>query len=79
MKQYGSSQQEARDELEKQVENSWKDINQGFLRPVAVPVIALMCNLNMARLMDYLCKKHDSIGKAARDGVQTLLIDPIPV
>ncbi|XVF04988.1 hypothetical protein REPUB_Repub05bG0131100 [Reevesia pubescens] len=52
IKQFGVSAQEARDELNKKVENAWKDINQGFLKPVTVPVLVLMRNLNMARVTD---------------------------
>ncbi|XVF04989.1 hypothetical protein REPUB_Repub05bG0131200 [Reevesia pubescens] len=82
MKQYGVSEQEAGEELNKKVENAWKDINQGFLKPVPVPVLVLMRNLNMARVMDCLYQEQDSythIGKAVIDGIQALLIDSLPV
>ncbi|MFQ6635362.1 hypothetical protein Gotur_011649, partial [Gossypium turneri] len=35
MKQYGVSMQEAYDELYKQLNNAWKDINEEFLKPTA--------------------------------------------
>ncbi|WKA11631.1 hypothetical protein VitviT2T_029111 [Vitis vinifera] len=49
MKQYSVSNQHAYHELNKQVEKAWKDINQEFLRPTAIPMPLLTRVLNFAR------------------------------
>ena len=49
MKQYSVSEQLAYHELNKQVEKAWKDINQEFLRPTAIPMPLLTRVLNFAR------------------------------
>uniref|UniRef100_A0A7J6HK32 Beta-caryophyllene synthase TPS9FN n=1 Tax=Cannabis sativa TaxID=3483 RepID=TS9FN_CANSA len=81
MRQYGVSEQEACDELRKQVINSWKEINKAFLRPSNVPYPVLSLVLNFSRVMDLLYKDGDGythIGKETKNSVVALLIDQIP-
>ncbi|KAM6581907.1 hypothetical protein CsatA_005681 [Cannabis sativa] len=80
MKQYGVSEEEAYDELNKRVFDSWKEINEDyFLKPtyVASPVDRA---LNLSRFMDLVFKNGDGftkVGKGTKETVHALLIDPI--
>ncbi|GMI65481.1 terpene synthase 21 [Hibiscus trionum] len=78
MKQYGTSMQAAYDELLKQVNDAWKDINEGFLKPTAAPTSALHRILNLARIMDLYHKGEDAYtlaGDSAKTSITALLID----
>ncbi|KAK5786670.1 hypothetical protein PVK06_041310 [Gossypium arboreum] len=82
MKQYGTSKQEAYDELYKQIKNAWKDINEGFLKPRKVPMSALNRILNLTRVLDLFYKDHDgytNVGDSIKASITTLLIDPISI
>ncbi|KAB2006098.1 hypothetical protein ES319_D11G318300v1 [Gossypium barbadense] len=82
MKQYGVSMQEAYDELYKQINNAWKDINEEFLKPTAAPTSALNRILNLARVIDLLYTGEDAytqVGESAKTSITALLIDPIPI
>ncbi|KAK6229605.1 hypothetical protein SCA6_018556 [Theobroma cacao] len=82
MEQYGVSAQEAYDEFNKHIESSWKDVNKEFLKPTEMPVPVLNRSLNLARVMDVLYREGDGythVGKAAKDGITSLLIDPVPL
>ncbi|TYG96186.1 hypothetical protein ES288_A11G328500v1 [Gossypium darwinii] len=59
-KQYGVSMQEAYDELYKQINNAWKDINEEFLKPTAAPTSAFNRILNLARVIDHLYTSEDA-------------------
>ncbi|XP_052479372.1 (+)-delta-cadinene synthase isozyme XC14 isoform X2 [Gossypium raimondii] len=82
MKQYGVSMQEAYDELYKQINNAWKDINEEFLKPTAAPTSALNRILNLARFIDLLYTGEDAytqVGESAKTSITALLIDSIPI
>ncbi|PPD66768.1 hypothetical protein GOBAR_DD36354 [Gossypium barbadense] len=82
MKQYGVSMQEAYDELYKQINNAWKDINEEFLKPTAAPTSALNRILNLARVIDLLYTSEDAytqVVESAKTSITALLIDSIPV
>ena len=82
MKQFGVSKEEAYDEFKKQVENAWKDINEEFLQPTAVPVPLLTLVLNLSRVMDVLYKDEDEytlVGPLMKDLVAGMLIHPVPM
>ncbi|EOY12642.1 Delta-cadinene synthase isozyme A [Theobroma cacao] len=82
VEQYGVSAQEAYDEFNKHIESSWKDVNKEFLKPTEMPVPVLNRSLNLARVMDVLYREGDGythVGKAAKDGITSLLIDPVPL
>ncbi|XP_021803363.1 (-)-alpha-pinene synthase-like, partial [Prunus avium] len=82
MKQYGVSEQEAVDALNKQVVDQWKDINEEFLRPTAAPMAVLIRALNFAKVMDLLYKGDDGytrVGKVVKDKIASHFIDPVPI
>ncbi|XP_022717949.1 (+)-delta-cadinene synthase isozyme A-like [Durio zibethinus] len=84
VKQHGVSEEKACSELNKQIENAWKDINQELvLRPTPwVPMPILTRILNLARVMDFLYKDGDGythVGNVVKCGITSLLIDPIPL
>ncbi|KAK8483052.1 hypothetical protein V6N11_049594 [Hibiscus sabdariffa] len=82
MEQYGVTAQEAYNEFNKHIESSWKDVNEEFLKPTEMPTPVLCRSLNLARVMDVLYREGDGythVGKAAKGGITSLLIDPIPL
>ena len=82
MEEYGVSAQEAYNEFHKHIENSWKDINEEFLKPTEMPAPALNRSLNLARVMDVLYKDGDGythVGKVTKSGITSLLIHPVPL
>ena len=56
MKQYNVSKQEVHTEFQKQIVNTWKDINKECIRPTKVPVPLLAHVVNFARIMNLLYK-----------------------
>ncbi|KAL5546747.1 hypothetical protein UlMin_006434 [Ulmus minor] len=82
MKQYGGTEEEAINELRKQVSNAWKDINEECLYPNSVPMPLLIRVLNLTRVIDVVYKDEDGYthaGIVLKDFVASLLIDPVPV
>ncbi|XP_062081065.1 alpha-humulene synthase-like [Humulus lupulus] len=82
MNQYGVSEQAAVDELNRQVVNAWKETNEEFIRPTAVPSSILVRVLNFSRVIDLLYKDDDGytrVGKVTKDSVAALLIDSVPL
>ncbi|MFQ6671102.1 hypothetical protein Gotur_035747 [Gossypium turneri] len=82
MEEYGVTAQEAYDVFNKHVESAWKDVNQEFLKPTEMPTEVLNRSLNLARVMDVLYREGDGytyVGKAAKGGITSLLIEPIAV
>ncbi|KAF4372310.1 hypothetical protein G4B88_007054 [Cannabis sativa] len=81
MKQYRVSEEEAYDELNKRVFDSWKEINEDyFLKPTYVASPILDRALNLSRFMDLVFKNGDGftkVGKGTKETVHALLIDPI--
>uniref|UniRef100_A0A2N9FG29 Terpene synthase N-terminal domain-containing protein n=1 Tax=Fagus sylvatica TaxID=28930 RepID=A0A2N9FG29_FAGSY len=59
MKQHGVSEQVVHDELKRQVDDAWKDINEECMRPTVVPMPLLMRVLNLARVIDVIYKESD--------------------
>ncbi|KAL6313952.1 hypothetical protein AAG906_011682 [Vitis piasezkii] len=82
MKQHGVCKQEAYDELNKQVVNGWKDMNEECLKPTQVPMPLLTRVLNFSRVIDILYKDEDQytlVGKLMKDLIASILIDPVPI
>ncbi|KAK3427100.1 hypothetical protein EUGRSUZ_F03409, partial [Eucalyptus grandis] len=81
MKQYGVTEQEAENNLRKQVNDSWKDINEECLHPTAVAMPLLVGILNLSRVMDVLYKDggdhYTSPHIALKDYIHSVLIDPV--
>lgn len=81
MKQYGIGRQEAVGEVQKQIENAWKDINEGCLNPTLVPKPILTRVLNLARVLDVVYKDTDGYTFSEiglKDTITSLIVDPIP-
>ncbi|KAK9277827.1 hypothetical protein L1049_027383 [Liquidambar formosana] len=83
MKQHGVSKQEAHEELQKQVTNAWKDINQECLKPtMAIPMTLLTQVLNLARVSYVVYRDGDGYTNSnllLKDYIVSLLIDPIAI
>ncbi|XVF77152.1 hypothetical protein PTKIN_Ptkin14bG0018000 [Pterospermum kingtungense] len=82
MEQFGVSAQEAYDEFNKHIESAWKDINEEFLKPTAMPAPVLNPSLNLARAIDVFFKDGDGyshVGKVTKGVITSLLINPIPL
>lgn len=59
MKTFGVSENVAVEEVKKLVENTWKDINEGCLKPREVPMDLLSPIVNLARIVDVAYKYND--------------------
>ncbi|XVF77255.1 hypothetical protein PTKIN_Ptkin14bG0028500 [Pterospermum kingtungense] len=82
MEQFGVSAQEAYDEFNKHIESSWKDMNEEFLKPTAMPAPVLNRSLNLARAMDVFYKDGDGythVGKVTKGVINSLLLNPVPL
>ncbi|XP_039040463.1 (+)-delta-cadinene synthase isozyme XC14-like [Hibiscus syriacus] len=85
MREHGVSEEEAHSELKKQVEDAWKDINYEMIfsdtsKVVSMSVLTRV--LNLARACEFMYKAGDGythVGKTTKDGINSLLIDPISV
>ena len=64
MAQHGATEEEATNELSKQVKDAWKDINEECLNPTTVPMPFLTRILNLARVMDLVYKDEDGYTNA---------------
>ncbi|KAL4355025.1 hypothetical protein GQ457_06G022580 [Hibiscus cannabinus] len=85
MREHVASEEEACNELKKQVDNVWKDINHEMIfseTSKLVPVSILTRVLNLIRSTEFMYRIGDGythVGKTTKDGINSLLIDPIPV
>ncbi|XVF63520.1 hypothetical protein PTKIN_Ptkin09bG0093200 [Pterospermum kingtungense] len=82
LKQHGTTEKVACDELNKQINNAWKDINEEFLKPIDVLVPALTHILNLVRVVDHLYKDEDAytlVGEVVKTSITSLLIDAISI
>ncbi|XP_048439456.1 (-)-germacrene D synthase-like isoform X2 [Pyrus x bretschneideri] len=80
MRKYGATQEEAIIELQRQVNNAWKDINEACLHPTAVPMPLLIRILNFARVMDvvYKCENGYTNAKGVlKDLIASTLVEPV--
>nr|GMD52373.1 (-)-germacrene D synthase-like [Ipomoea batatas] len=59
MKEYGKSKEETTTELQEQVINAWKNINQECLKPTIFPMPILTRILNLTRVIDLLYHDGD--------------------
>ncbi|KAJ6969907.1 valencene synthase-like [Populus alba x Populus x berolinensis] len=82
IRQYGLSEQEVYKEFHMQVVNAWKDINEEFLKPTAVPMPLLERILNLSRVMDVIYKEEDEythVGEVMKNNIASLFIDSVPI
>ncbi|KAK3427095.1 hypothetical protein EUGRSUZ_F03400 [Eucalyptus grandis] len=82
IKYRGVSEQEAVEELQKRVIDAWKDTNEEFLRPTAVPMPILTRVLNLSRVVDVLYSDGDNYTHSEtklKDYVTSLFVNPLPM
>ncbi|KAF7851493.1 hypothetical protein BT93_L3779 [Corymbia citriodora subsp. variegata] len=83
MKQYGVTEEEAKEELRKQVVDAWKDINEELRHPTAVPMPLLVQILNHTRTMhmtyDGETDHYTHAGTKLKEHVTSLLVNPLPM
>ncbi|KAF7851626.1 hypothetical protein BT93_L3451 [Corymbia citriodora subsp. variegata] len=82
MKENGISEKEAEEELQKRVVDAWKDINEEFLRPTAVPTPILMRILNLSRVIDVLYTNGDHYTHSKtklKEHIISLYVNPLPM
>ncbi|KAI7724487.1 hypothetical protein M8C21_024506 [Ambrosia artemisiifolia] len=82
MKTFGVSENEAVEALKEIVENRWKDINEGWLKPREVPVDILAPIVNLARMIDVAYRYDDGFTfpeKTFKEYITLLLIDSVPI
>ncbi|XP_076937792.1 (E)-beta-farnesene synthase-like [Bidens hawaiensis] len=75
----GASEKEACEFISKQVEDSWKVINQASLRPTEIPFPLLMPIINLARVSNILYEVNDGYthtGKEIINYIKSLLVHP---
>ncbi|KAK9151983.1 hypothetical protein Syun_010292 [Stephania yunnanensis] len=80
MNQYGATEKEAEDELNRQIEEAWKDLNKGILKPTAFPMLLLMRTFNLSRMINVLHKHEDGYthsSKKTKRYITMLFINPI--
>ncbi|GLT69694.1 hypothetical protein SLA2020_418250 [Shorea laevis] len=63
MKQYGVSKEETVKVFREEIDNAWKDVNEEFMKPTALPMPILTRVLNFARVMDVIYKDDDGLCK----------------
>ena len=81
MKQYKATEEEAVEDLQKQVISAWKDMNEECLYPISVPMPLLTRNLNLACVSDVVYKYEDGYTHSEvvlKDFIASMLIDPVP-
>ncbi|KAK9151973.1 hypothetical protein Syun_010282 [Stephania yunnanensis] len=80
MNQYGASEKEAEDELNRQIEEAWKDLNKGILKPTAFPMLLLMRTFNLSRMINVFHKHEDAYthsSKKTKRYITMLFINPL--
>ncbi|KAL3719359.1 hypothetical protein ACJRO7_004332 [Eucalyptus globulus] len=81
LKQYNVTEQEAENDLRKQVDDAWKDLNEESLCPTAVAKPLLMGILNLTRVMDVLYKDggdhYTNPHIMLKDYIRLVLMDPV--
>ncbi|MFS7947693.1 putative lyase [Helianthus anomalus] len=82
MKTYGVPENVAVEEVKKLVDNAWKDINEGCLRPREVPMDLLSPIVNLARMIDVAYQYNDGFTfpeKTLKKYITLLLCDSVPM
>nr|AZM65212.1 caryophyllene synthase [Santalum album] len=82
MKEFDASEQRTVTELQKQVGDAWKDMNEEWLGGSAAPKDVLKRVVNLARVIDLIYKDDDGYVHAVtvlKGPVTSLFIDPVPI
>ncbi|KAM6554563.1 hypothetical protein CsatB_015325 [Cannabis sativa] len=79
IKQYGVTDEEAIKKLNEQVNDSWKDLNEDLLYPIAIPRPLLMRVLNLVRVNHEMYREGDGFTQPTllKNLIDTLIINPI--
>ena len=80
MNEHDATKEEAYMEIRKIIENNWKDLNRGCLKPTTVPTVLLMPVLNLTRVAEFFYKDEDAYTFSKnnlKDVISMVLIDPI--
>lgn len=81
MKQYSVTEREAENDLRKQVDEAWKDMNEESLHLTAVSMPLLEGILNLTRVMDVLYKDggdhYTNPHIMLKDCIKSVLVDPV--
>ena len=82
MKTFGVPTNVAVDELKEMIENAWKDINEGCLKPTEVSMEVLSPIVNLARMTDVVYKFTDNFTfpeTTIKEYITMLFISSIPM
>ncbi|XP_027774336.1 probable terpene synthase 3 [Solanum pennellii] len=82
MNEHDATKEESYMEIRKIVENNWKDLNRGCLKPTTVPRVLLMPILNLCRTSEFYYKDGDAYTFSKnnlKDVISMVLVDPIEV
>ncbi|OMO98072.1 Terpenoid synthase, partial [Corchorus olitorius] len=82
MKEHGVSREEAIQVYEERIENAWKLMNEGWMRPTPVARRLPSLAYNFGCQGDVLYKEDDGLSrpeKTSKHLVTKLFIDPIPL
>ena len=79
MKQFGASEEEAYEEIELQIDEAWKDINEDMIGPTHISRPILVRLINLSRLLyDILKKGQDgyTTPKYIQPKIEAVLLNP---
>ncbi|XP_024977692.1 germacrene A synthase short form [Cynara cardunculus var. scolymus] len=82
IKTFGVSEKDAINELKNMIENAWKDINEGCLKPREVSMDLLAPILNLARMIDVVYRYDDGFtfpGKTLKEYITLLFVPSLPM
>ncbi|KAJ4822721.1 hypothetical protein Tsubulata_044828 [Turnera subulata] len=81
IKEHGVSKEEAVEKILKICENSWKDINEEFMKPTTIPLLLLKHVVNLTRVTDAVYWLDDAYTNplSLKDHINMLFIQQIPV
>ena len=80
--QYGITEIEAKEKLQKHIVNAWKDLNQEFFRPTIMPGELLMRIFNLARVyyVIYTGQDHFTNSQTSlKNHVTSLRVNPLAI
>ena len=82
MKTYEVTEKEAVNELNKMIEDAWKDINEGCLKTTEVSMDVIAPILNLARMIDVVYRYDDGFTfpeKSMKEYITILFVDSVPM
>ncbi|GAB4858960.1 hypothetical protein Ancab_010432 [Ancistrocladus abbreviatus] len=82
MRQHSATEEQAKQELYRRVNNAWMDVNEVMMQPNIIPRSLLTRILNLCRAVDVIYKGEDSYTFAThtmKNNIKMILTDPIPI